>query len=171
MFIFLFRERVPAPKAETEKEKETSDDTEKRNAASVATKLDTSSPTGVSDNPSAAADEQKGNMSARSLMKSASISASKCIGVQGTRTDPQVTFNHSLLNIIQQLYIIFNITCYFLQQQTNLLLFILLHVYFHFLPIYSILLQLFFFHIKLYELLKWWCRKKVQLNTKRRLMG
>lgn len=72
----LPRERVPAPKAETQE-----NDIEKQ---SVAAKLD--SPPGKSTSTgSENADEQ---MSARSLMKSASISGSKCIGVQGTR-DPQ----------------------------------------------------------------------------------
>lgn len=79
----LPRERVPAPKAETSGGQE--NDLEKQNATSVATKLD--SPPGQSTG-SDNSDEQKGNMSARSLMKSASISGSKCIGVQKTR-DPE----------------------------------------------------------------------------------
>ncbi|KAI3515774.1 hypothetical protein L1887_14678 [Cichorium endivia] len=79
----LPRERVPAPKAETSSGQE--NDLEIQNATSVATKLD--SPPGQSTG-SDNSDDQKGNMSARSLMKSASISGSKCIGVQKTR-DPE----------------------------------------------------------------------------------
>nr|XP_017248037.1 PREDICTED: mitogen-activated protein kinase 9-like isoform X3 [Daucus carota subsp. sativus] len=64
----LPRERVPAPKDEATTHE--SNDFEKRTADSVASTLH--SPPGQSD-------------SARSLLKSASISASKCIGVQPTK--------------------------------------------------------------------------------------
>lgn len=69
----LCRERVPAPKEEAE-----DNDFEQRTAASVATTLD--SPPG--DDTTIAQNGHKGNYSARSLLKSASISASKCIGVK-----------------------------------------------------------------------------------------
>ncbi|XP_071691259.1 mitogen-activated protein kinase 9-like [Rutidosis leptorrhynchoides] len=68
----LPRERVPAPKAETTTANQEID-TEKQ---TVATKID--SPRGNSEN----AGEPT---SARTLLKSSSISASKCIGNQGTR--------------------------------------------------------------------------------------
>ncbi|KAG6411122.1 hypothetical protein SASPL_129196 [Salvia splendens] len=71
----LPRERVPAPKEEPE-----DNDFEQRNAASVATTLD--SPTGNDGMDSSAQNGHKGNVSARGLLKSASISASKCIGVK-----------------------------------------------------------------------------------------
>ncbi|XP_047943281.1 mitogen-activated protein kinase 9-like isoform X1 [Salvia hispanica] len=71
----LPRERVPAPKEEPE-----DNDFEQQNAASVATTLD--SPTGNDGMNSSAQNGHKGNVSARSLLKSASISASKCIGVK-----------------------------------------------------------------------------------------
>ncbi|KAI7747039.1 hypothetical protein M8C21_029980, partial [Ambrosia artemisiifolia] len=74
------RERVPAPKAEASAAQE--NDSENQTAASVTTKLD--SPKGQSESEV----EQDGPPSARSLLKSASISASKCIGSQGT-TDPK----------------------------------------------------------------------------------
>ncbi|KAM7475315.1 hypothetical protein LguiB_022558 [Lonicera macranthoides] len=72
----LPRERVPAPKDENAAGDD--NDFEKRTAASVATTLE--SPPGGSENG-----PNKGNYSARSLLKSASISASKCIGVKGTK--------------------------------------------------------------------------------------
>lgn len=76
LIYFVSRERVPAPKAETSAAQE--NDVEKR---TIATTLD--SPRGNSEN----AVEP---ISARSLLKSASISASTCIGSNGT-TDPEVT--------------------------------------------------------------------------------
>lgn len=70
----LPRERVPAPKAETSAAQE--NDCEKR---TVSTTIE--SPREGSENAAA----QNGPSSARSLLKSASISASKCIGGTGTR--------------------------------------------------------------------------------------
>ncbi|KAI3746175.1 hypothetical protein L6452_08598 [Arctium lappa] len=74
----LPRERVPAPKEEGTSEEQ---ELEKRSEY-VASTLD--SPEGP-DNSNAQNGVNKGNYSARSLLKSASISASKCIGVKGTR--------------------------------------------------------------------------------------
>ncbi|GER32406.1 mitogen-activated protein kinase 9 [Striga asiatica] len=77
----LPRERVPAPKEEVK-----DSDFEKR----LATTLE-SPPREVvegSDNANANG-QQKGNYSARSLLKSASISASKCIGVKEKRDTEQ----------------------------------------------------------------------------------
>lgn len=91
MFICIthlpfFRERVSAPKGET-----TSDDSN-QTVASVATTLQ-SPPKQCQGSDNANTDLQNGlnkpNYSARSLLKSASISASKCIGVQA-RKDPEV---------------------------------------------------------------------------------
>ncbi|XP_059645370.1 mitogen-activated protein kinase 9-like isoform X2 [Cornus florida] len=79
------RERVPAPKDEDAAQ---SNDFEKRTAASVATTLQ--SPPKESDgSENAIANTQNGlskpNYSARSLLKSASISASKCVVVKGRK--------------------------------------------------------------------------------------
>lgn len=78
----LPRERVPVAKDDTNKE---NDDLEKRSAASVATTLQ--SPPRQSEgsvNPNG--NVQNGsNTVGRSLLKSASISASKCIGVKGKK--------------------------------------------------------------------------------------
>ncbi|KAH6763439.1 MAP kinase 9 [Perilla frutescens var. hirtella] len=68
----LPRERVPAPKDEVE-----DNDFENRTSGSVATTLD--SPTGADATQNG---HNGGNYSARSLLKSASISGSKCIGVK-----------------------------------------------------------------------------------------
>ncbi|KAL3640734.1 Mitogen-activated protein kinase 9 [Castilleja foliolosa] len=73
----LPRERVPAPKGEGVND---NNDFEKRTAASVATTLD--SPPGDGEGLENVNGQNKGNYSARSLLKSASISASKCIGVK-----------------------------------------------------------------------------------------
>lgn len=82
----FFRERVSAPKDET-----TSDDSDQA-VASVATTLE-SPPKQCQGSDIANINLQNGlnkpNYSARSLLKSASISASKCIGVQA-RKDPEV---------------------------------------------------------------------------------
>ncbi|XP_076899232.1 mitogen-activated protein kinase 9-like isoform X1 [Bidens hawaiensis] len=74
--VSLPRERVPAPKAEASAAQE--NDIEKPIAASDATTRD--SPKGQSESEV----DQDGPLSARSLLKSSSISASKCIGNQGT---------------------------------------------------------------------------------------
>ncbi|KAL1564065.1 Mitogen-activated protein kinase 8 [Salvia divinorum] len=79
----LPRERVPAPKDEAEE-----NDFEKRTAASVATTLD--SPPGNDGMNSSSQNGNKGNYSARSLLKSASISASKCIGVKEKKNAEEV---------------------------------------------------------------------------------
>ena len=91
-YIMLFlrvRERVPVAKDDTNKE---NDDLEKRSAASVATTLQ--SPPRQSEgsvNPNG--NVQNGsNTVGRSLLKSASISASKCIGVKGKK-DIEVNLN------------------------------------------------------------------------------
>ncbi|KAL0700613.1 hypothetical protein Bca4012_056735 [Brassica carinata] len=72
----LPRERVPAPKNETAEE--SSNDTERRISAVVASTLH--SPKASQQSEEGA--ENGGGYSARNLMKSASISGSKCIGVQ-----------------------------------------------------------------------------------------
>ncbi|KAJ0256415.1 Mitogen-activated protein kinase 15 [Hirschfeldia incana] len=72
----LPRERVPAPKSETVEE--ISNDIERRITAVVASTLD--SPKASQQSEEGA--DNGGGYSARNLMKSASISGSKCIGVQ-----------------------------------------------------------------------------------------
>ncbi|KAJ8773032.1 hypothetical protein K2173_028209 [Erythroxylum novogranatense] len=81
----LPRERVPAPKDETAGE---NDEVERRSAASVATTLE--SPPG-SHQGSEQNGPNKPNYSNRSLLKSASISASKCVGVQPRRDTEEET--------------------------------------------------------------------------------
>lgn len=71
-YIFV-RERVPAPKEEGSSQ----EDLDKR-PEYVASTLE-------SPPQQAEGGENKGNYSARSLLKSASISASKCIGSKGIR--------------------------------------------------------------------------------------
>lgn len=82
--LSLFRERVPAPKDENAGQ----NNDYGRTADSVATTLLQSPPT-----ENANTEGQNGinrpNCSARSLLKSASISASKCVGVKD-RTDREV---------------------------------------------------------------------------------
>lgn len=74
-FHCIFRERVPAPKNETAEE--SSNDIERRISAVVASTLDSPK---ASQQSGEGADN--GGHSARNLVKSASISGSKCIGVQ-----------------------------------------------------------------------------------------
>ncbi|KAJ6888299.1 mitogen-activated protein kinase 9-like isoform X1 [Populus alba x Populus x berolinensis] len=76
----LPRERVPAPKDETAAR---NTDIEGRTAASVATSLQSQQPDGSEDATAAAQNgSSKPNYSNRSLLKSASISASKCVVVK-----------------------------------------------------------------------------------------
>lgn len=70
-----FRERVPTSKNETVEE--SSNDIERRTSAAVASTLDSPK---ASQQPEGT--ENGGGYSARNLMKSSSISGSKCIGVQ-----------------------------------------------------------------------------------------
>lgn len=74
-FHCIFRERVPAPKNETAQE--SSNDIEKRTSDVVTSTLDSPKTSQQSEGT-----ENEGGYSARNLMKSASISGSKCIGVQ-----------------------------------------------------------------------------------------
>lgn len=83
-FLDVCRERVPAPKVETSALQE--NDTEKTTETSAGTTHD--SPRGQYQGSENSAEPT----SARSMLKSASISASKCIGSQGTR-DPEVTLS------------------------------------------------------------------------------
>ncbi|XP_022885841.1 mitogen-activated protein kinase 9-like [Olea europaea var. sylvestris] len=76
----LPRERVPVVKDETVVQ---DNDFEKRTSASVASTLQ-SPPNKAEGTDNSNANAQNGTCSARSLLKSASISASKCIGVKGT---------------------------------------------------------------------------------------
>lgn len=101
------RERVPAPKDETSSQ---NDDFEKRTSASVASTLQ--SPPGQSEgSENSDANMQNGpnkaNYSARSLLKSASISASKCIEVK--RRNTEVTFILFLLLTFWWLLYLLNI--------------------------------------------------------------
>ncbi|GAB2270300.1 Mitogen-activated protein kinase 8 [Dionaea muscipula] len=82
----LPRERVPLPKDEQPLEDE---DFEKRSVATVArTTLESPPNSDGADNTNPQNGPSKPNYSARSLLKSASISASKCVGVQ-SRKDPE----------------------------------------------------------------------------------
>ncbi|GLT60355.1 hypothetical protein SLA2020_331240 [Shorea laevis] len=81
----LPRERVPAPKDEAADE-----NIERQSAAALAASLNSPPKSRLADgsgNTAAEGQNEPGkpNYSARSLLKSASISASKCIGVQGKR--------------------------------------------------------------------------------------
>lgn len=80
--LYLSRERVCAPKDEVEQH----NDIEGRNGAYVATSLQSPPRSQGDGSENANGNEQNGpnkaNYSARSLLKSASISASKCIGVK-----------------------------------------------------------------------------------------
>ncbi|WZZ05873.1 hypothetical protein YC2023_091794 [Brassica napus] len=80
----LPRERVPAPKNETDEE--SSNDIERRISAVSASTLDSPK---ASQQPEGT--DNGGGYSARNLMKSASISGSKCIGVQSkTNTEDAI---------------------------------------------------------------------------------
>ena len=95
----LFRERVPAPKNENVAQ---NNDFERRTAASVAISLNSPPKSQLSDglkntNAEGQNGASKPNYSARSLLKSASISASKCIGLK-KKEDSEVDIL-SLLNL------------------------------------------------------------------------
>lgn len=87
MLYFFFRERVCAPITETADENA---EFEKRSAASVATTLESPPKTEGLEKENVENGPSKPNHSARSLLKSASISASKCIGVKENQ-DIEVT--------------------------------------------------------------------------------
>ncbi|CAA3032954.1 mitogen-activated kinase 9-like, partial [Olea europaea subsp. europaea] len=85
-------ERVPVVKDETVVQ---DNDFEKRTSASVASTLQ-SPPNKAEGTDNSNANAQNGTCSARSLLKSASISASKCIGVKGTNnTEEESIAEHS----------------------------------------------------------------------------
>ncbi|XP_050378631.1 mitogen-activated protein kinase 9-like [Argentina anserina] len=96
----LPRERVPAPKEDADESNEL-----ERTAASVATTLN-SPPADGSDNPNAngPSKTQYTPVSSRSLLKSASISASKCIGVQkkDSQEDPIAEVNDESVDGLAQ---------------------------------------------------------------------
>ncbi|PIN14164.1 Mitogen-activated protein kinase [Handroanthus impetiginosus] len=77
----LPRERVPSPKDEASKQ----NDFEKRTSASVATTLESPPREGEGSENINGNGQNKRNYGARSLLKSASISASKCIGVKAKK--------------------------------------------------------------------------------------
>jgi len=88
----LPRERVPVVKEESVVQ---DNDFEKRTSASVAATLQ-SPPNKAEGTDNSNANAQNGTYSARSLLKSASISASKCIGVKGTNnTEEESIAEHS----------------------------------------------------------------------------
>lgn len=94
MHIFAsFRERVCAPKEATLDE---NNDNERRTAASVASTLESPRLHQTDDseeNKDSENGPNKPNQTVRSLLKSASISASKCIGVKA-KTDLEVIQHH-----------------------------------------------------------------------------
>ncbi|GAB4845292.1 Mitogen-activated protein kinase 9 [Ancistrocladus abbreviatus] len=81
----LPRQRVPAPKDEKADETE---DLEMRATAAVA-RLQSPPSSGGSENATAQNGPSNPNYSARSLLKSASISASKCVGVQSRKVSEE----------------------------------------------------------------------------------
>lgn len=95
MHIFASsRERVCAPKEAT---KDENNDNERRTAASVASTLESPRLHQTDDSEEENKDSENGpnkpNQTVRSLLKSASISASKCIGVKA-KTDLEVIQHH-----------------------------------------------------------------------------
>ena len=94
LFLLVPRERVPAPKDDAEESNELE-------AASVASTLH-SPPSDGSDNPNANGPGkiQYTPISSRSLLKSASISASKCIGVvkKDTQVSNGITYMLSMIH-------------------------------------------------------------------------
>lgn len=81
----MSRERVPAPKTEANE----NNDLENRAVSRTALESPPKSNTDGSENEVPQNGQNKANYSARSLLKSASISGSKCIGEQSKR-DPEV---------------------------------------------------------------------------------
>ena len=88
IIFFFFRERVCAPINEAADENK---EFEKRSAASVATTLESPPKAEGLEKGNVENGPSKPNQSARSLLKSASISASKCIGVKEQK-DVEVSY-------------------------------------------------------------------------------
>lgn len=91
LFFFSFRERVPLPKDEATTQ---NDNIEKRSAASTLDSPRANS-SGGSENLNGIIMQNgtnKANVGARSLLKSASISGSKCVEVK-EKSDVEVTSN------------------------------------------------------------------------------
>jgi len=89
--LFCFRERVPAPKKENGSHNH---DIENRSIASLVTTLE-SPPTSQHEGSDYRNGTSQTGYSARSLLKSASISASKCIGMK-PRNKSEVKYQEAL---------------------------------------------------------------------------
>lgn len=100
LFFFLSRERVCVPK---EAALDQNADVERRTAASVASTLQSPRSHQPDDSEDVNIDSQNGtnkpNQTVRSLLKSASISASKCIGVKA-KADLEVIKHQNTLHPI-----------------------------------------------------------------------